>query len=223
MDLPTVPVAQKRIARMCQSAGKPCIIATQMLESMTRAATPTRAEVSDVANAVLDHADAVMLSGETAVGDNPVAAVDMMNRVVEAVQDYYDEIACPQAVLHPTSQTTAALAEAVRQVLASEPIAAVAVFTASGMTSRLLAKSRLTRPILGISNDEAVVRRMSLYYGVTAVRADAPEHTRDVLAMASRFCIQRGLASKGERIVVLSGRPIGERGSTNTLVIHEVG
>jgi len=222
MDLPAVPVAQKRIARLCQVAAKPCIIATQMLETMTNSPTCTRAEVSDVANAVLDDADAVMLSGETAVGKFPVRAVAMMDRIVEEVQTYYDETAAPSEVAGASAQTTAALAGAVRHVLESERIAAVAVFTATGTTARMLAKSRLPRPILAISQDLAAVRRMCLYYDVTSVRADAPQHTRDVLALASKFALRRGLAKKGQKLVVLSGRPIGAPGATNTLVVHTI-
>jgi len=222
MDLPAVPVAQKRIARLCQVAGKPCIIATQMLETMTNRPTPTRAEVSDVANAVLDDADAVMLSGETAVGKFPVRAVAMMDRIVEEIQAYYDETAAPSEVTGASAQTTAALAGAVRHILESERIAAVALFTATGTTARMLAKSRLPRPILAISQDPGAVRRMCLYYDVTSVQADAPQHTRDVLALAAKFALRRGLAKKGEKLVVLSGRPIGTPGATNTLVVHTI-
>jgi len=222
MDLPAVPVAQKRIAHLCQVAGKPCIIATQMLETMTHAPMPTRAEVSDVANAVLDHADAVMLSGETAVGEFPVEAVEMMNEVVEHVQAYYDRTARPSETAYSPARTTAALAGAVRAVLAAEDVAAVAVFTASGTTALALAKSRLPRPILAMSSDPAAVRRMCLYYGVESVYAEAPKHTRDVLALASKFAVERKIARPGQKLVVLSGRPIGQPGATNTLVVHTI-
>jgi len=222
MELPAVPIAQKRIARLCQQAGKPCIIATQMLETMTHSAVPTRAEVSDVANAVLDHADAVMLSGETAVGEFPVEAVGMMNRVVQHIQSYHDETYSPVAAQLKPLPTTAALAGAVRHVLEAEDIAAVAVFTATGATARMLAKCRLPRPIIAFSPDIAAVRRMCLYYGVFAARADAPKHTREVLDLAAKFAINAGIASKGEKIVVLTGRPIGQPGATNTLVVHSI-
>ncbi|MCD6303632.1 MAG: pyruvate kinase, partial [Planctomycetes bacterium] len=223
MDLPAVPVAQKRIAELAQRAGKCCIIATQMLETMTGSPSPTRAEVSDVANAVLDHADAVMLSGETAVGRFPVEAVRMMNRIVEHIQAYHDEHAQPVHIHYEAAPTTAALAAAVREVIAAEPIAAVAVYTATGATARMLAKSRLPRPILAMAPDEGVVRRMCLYYGVTARRADVPAHTRDVLALAEQFARETGVADDGDRIVVLSGRPLGRPNATNTLVVHRIG
>jgi pyruvate kinase len=222
MDLPAVPVAQKRIARLAQSAGKCCIIATQMLETMTHAPTPTRAEVSDVANAVLDHGDAVMLSGETAVGEFPVAAVRMMNEIVRETQAYHDETAEPVRLEYAPARTAAALAAAVREVMAVEDVAAVAVYTATGTTARMLAKSRLPRPILALAADRRVVRRMCLYYGVAARRAKAPEHTRDVLKLAEQFALELGVAKKGDRLVVVSGRPIGQAGATNTLVVHEI-
>ncbi|HUS91031.1 MAG TPA: pyruvate kinase [Phycisphaerae bacterium] len=223
MDLPAVPVAQKRIARLCQAAGTCCIIATQMLETMTHSPTPTRAEVSDVANAVLDHADAVMLSGETAVGEFPAAAVRMMNDIVRQTQAYHDETSAAVRVVHASARTVAALAAGVKAMLAAEDIAAVAVYTATGTTARLLAKSRLPCPILAMAADVAVVRRMCLYYGVAARQAPAPEHTREVLKLAERFAADLGVAKRGDRIVVVSGRPIGRPGAANTLVVHEVG
>jgi pyruvate kinase len=222
MDLPGVPVAQKRIARLAQRAGVCCIIATQMLETMTHAPTPTRAEVSDVANAVLDHADAVMLSGETAVGEFPVAAVRMMDEIVREIQAYHDETAEAVRVSCAAAATSAALASAVREIIATEEVAAVAVYTASGTTARMLAKSRLPCPILAIAPEQAVVRRMCLYYGVAARQAPAPEHTRDVLVLAEKFALDLGVAKRGDRIVVISGRPIGTPRATNTLVVHEI-
>lgn len=224
MDLPAVPVAQKRIAHLCQQAGKPCIVATQMLESMITSPTPTRAEVSDVANAVLDQADAVMLSGETAVGKYPVQAVEMMDRVVHAIESYHDQVCNPAPVQHAGAEVPAALASAVRDMLDRLDIAAVAVFTMSGASARLLSKSRLSRPILALSPRIASVRRMCLYYGVAAVvQTDPPEHTQDVLAIASRIAMEQSLARPGQRIIVISGRPIGQPGNTNTLVVHTLG
>ncbi|HAU37592.1 MAG TPA: pyruvate kinase [Phycisphaerales bacterium] len=223
MDLPAVPIAQKRIARLCRQAGKPCIIATQMLESMTACETPTRAEVSDVANAVLDHADAVMLSGETAVGKFPVEAASMMNRIVSAMQAYHDEQDAPAPPRTTGGRTVDALAHATREIVALGGLQAVAVFTATGATARLLAKNRLSCPILALSPTREVVRRTCLYYGVAAVQqADPPEHTREILAIASRLAVEKGLARRGDRILVVSGRPIGKPGHTNTLVVHTV-
>jgi len=222
MELPAVPVAQKRIARLCQQAGKPCIIATQMLESMITEPSPTRAEVSDVANAVLDQADAVMLSAETAAGKHPVAAVRTMNEVVAHIEAYHDETMEARRVDRAPARIEAALAWAAREIVVANDAAAVAVFTATGTTARLLAKSRLPCPILAMSPDRRAMRRAGLYYGVEPVQAEAPEHTRQVLAIASRHVMEKGLAKEGDHIVVLSGRPIGAPGATNTLVVHRV-
>ena len=223
MDLPAVPAAQKKIAALARKMGKVCIIATQMLESMTQSPTPTRAEVSDVANAVMDCTDAVMLSGETAVGKFPVEAVGMMNRIVEAAQDYHDHCSCRQPVGPSAGNTVRAIVSAVREVLSVTNVAVTAVFTVSGQTALLLAKGRLPSPILAISPDKHAVRRMCMYYGVDAFLAPAPEHTRDVLEIAERCALSRGLAKTGDNIVVLSGRPINASGAINTLVVHQAG
>jgi pyruvate kinase len=222
MDLPSVPIAQKRIARLCQQGGKSCIIATQMLDSMIRFPAPTRAEVSDVANAVLDHADAVMLSGETAVGKFPVEAVTMMNEIVSQIQAYHDETTTPGRVEYASARTEAAITAAVRAIMDEEDIAAVAVYTATGSTALLMAKNRLRCPILALSHDRATMRRTCLYYGVVAFHADQPEHTREILDLAARFALQSGIAGRGQKIVVISGRPVGLPGHTNTLVVHTI-
>jgi pyruvate kinase len=223
MDLPSVPIAQKRISRLCQRAGKPCIVATEMLESMIHSPTPTRAEVSDVANAVLDQADAVMLSGETAVGEYPVQAVEMMNRIAQAIEAHDDSSGVLVRMPVAGAEVPAAIASAAREMLSRLDIAAVAVFTITGATARLLSKSRLNCPILAMSPETASVRRMCLYYGVVAVsQTEPPVHTRDVLAIASRLAVELGLARAGQRLLVVSGRPIGEPGNTNTLVVHTI-
>jgi len=222
MELPSVPVAQKRIARLCRLRCKPCIIATQMLESMTASGTPTRAEVSDVANAVLDLTDAVMLSGETAVGQYPVEAVAMMDRIVSEIQSYHERTAGPDVVLTQAPEPLASLAKAVHEMTSLGKIAAIAAFTISGGTARVLSKQRPHCPILGISPDPGVVRRMCLYYGVQAMQAGLVEHTTDVLNLAEKFALDRGLAEPGDKIIVISGRPLGTRGATNSLVVHTV-
>ena len=224
MDLPAVPIAQKRIARLCQLKGKPCIIATQMLESMTTLPTPTRAEVSDVANAVQDLADAVMLSGETAVGNYPVAAVRMMDRIAAEMQSYHDrdQAIGPIQVLQ-APQTVASLAKAVHAITTAQPIAAIAAFTITGSTARILSKQRPQCPILGISPELAVVRQMCLYYGVLSMQTGLVEHTTEVLDLAAKFAIEQGVAEPGDNIIVISGRPLGKMGVTNTLVVHTIG
>ena len=223
MPLPQVPLEQKRLVEMCRSAGKPCIVATQMLESMVDRPGPTRAEAADIANAVLDGADALMLSAETAVGKNPVEVVKAMNDIAAAAEDYELAWRGPARVSYAPSPTTAALAAAVRAVIEQENIAAVAVFTATGTTAAVLAQHRLAQPILAMSPSQRVVRQMNLLFGVRPVRQAAPQHTRQVIAAAERHLKAKGLVRRGQKIVVLSGRPIGRPGSTNTLVVHRVG
>ncbi|MDX9719218.1 MAG: pyruvate kinase [Myxococcota bacterium] len=222
MDLPSVPVTQKRLVLKAAEAGKPCIVATQMLESMTQCAVPTRAEVSDVANAVLDHTDAVMLSGETAVGQFPEEAVRMMDRIVSETQAYHDETYHPCGLAVKAFPTTAGLANAVHQIMASDKIAAIAVFSNGGDSARMLSKARPACPILGLSSQLSTVRRMCLYYGVYSMRIDTPEHTSDLLRIAGQLAVEKELARPGDKLIVLSGRPLGQSGATNTLVVHTI-
>jgi len=223
MELPQVPVAQKRLVGLCRHRGKACIVATQMLESMTTHHTPTRAEVADVANAVLDGTDAVMLSGETAVGKYPVQTVAMMNDIAAAAESYETERPSDVRVECAPARTTAALAAAVRAVIERESIAAAVVMTATGTTASMLAKQRLGVPVLAMSPSLRVVRQMNLLYGVRPVLEPAPEHTRQVVDRAEEHLKTLGLAGPGDKIVVLSGRPIGQPGATNNLVVHEMG
>jgi len=176
-----------------------------------------------VANAVLDHADAVMLSGETAVGKYPVEAVKVMNAVVAETQAYHDETYQPTRVAYAPALTAASLAAAVREIAAAEDIAAVAVFTITGRTALMFAKQRLPLPILALTPERAALRRMCLYYGVRPVLAPMVEHTGEILSLASRFAVETGMAKAGQKMVVISGRPIGKAGATNTLVVHTVG
>lgn len=222
MPLPRVPMAQKRLVRLARERCKACIVATQMLESMTHRPTPTRAEATDIANAVLDGADTLMLSGETAVGAYPAQAVAMMNDIAAEAEAYEAEH-CPEVrVEYAPARTTAALAAAVRAVVQREDIAAAVVFTATGTTANVLAKQRLTIPILAMSPSLRVARQMKLLYGVRPVAEPIPEHTGDVLARGEAHLKAGHLAKPGDKIVVLSGRPIGQPGATNNLVVYTV-
>jgi len=163
-----------------------------------------------------------MLSGDPAVGKLPVEAVTVMNDIVASIQAYHDQTAEPVRVAYATAPTTAALAAAVREIIAAEKIAAIAVFTITGATARMFSKHRVGCPILGLSPQIETVRRMCLYYGVEPMQAAMPQHTRDVLSAASDFAVQRGIAKRGDKIIVISGRPLGEPGNTNTLVVHAI-
>ncbi len=234
MALPEVPLAQKHLVRLCERAGKCCIIATQMLESMTTCPTPTRAEVSDVANAVLDGADAVMLSGETAVGKYPVKAVRMMTEIARRVE----KPTFPLEVGFSPSRRfadaldgragagvgapTVAVVRAVHTLVHNEDVRAVVAYTLTGNTALMLGKMRLPVPILALTPNKRVMQQACLFYGVQACTAELVEHTRDVLTVAAKQIRKLRWARRGQKIVVVSGRPLGKPGTTNTLVVHTV-
>ncbi len=221
MDLTEVPVAQKKITALCQQKGKPCVIATQMLESMTSAATPTRAEVSDVANAVLDLADAVMLSGETSVGINPAHTVATMNAIVAQMQAYHDKTAKPCRVENSEIPVTAALANSVHALCECLDLSAVCVWTNTGETARLLAKTRIPRPIVALSCDLTTVRKMCLCYGVESrLASHVPTHTRELFTLFENVGEELEIfTAAGDRYALLSGRPLDAPGQTNNLAV----
>lgn len=222
MDYPTVPVTQKSIARKCELSGTPCIIATEMLESMISSPRPTRAEVSDVANAVFDRVDAVMLSAESSIGKYPVAAVSTMQRTVAAADAFQDKYGHPVQLALSEASTTAALAGALREIMRQQSIAAVAVFTVSGTTARLIAKNRPPCPIVALSSQAATLRRCCLFHGVIPQAAETPRDTIDAVRMASRICTELGVARPGERVIVLAGHPFDLPGNTNGLVVMTI-
>ena len=222
MDFPSVPITQKTIARKCENAGKPCIIATEMLESMIHSQRPTRAEVSDVANAVFDRVDAIMLSAESAIGQYPVAAVTAMRRTVMPADVYQDKYGGPVHLSLQKASTTAAITGAVNEIMEMQTVAVVAIFTVSGMTAQLLAKNRPPCPILALSSDSHTLRRCCLYHGVRPHKVETPRDTIDAVRLASRTCTELQLAKPGERVLVLAGYPFDVPGNTNGLVVIRV-
>ncbi|MGF1581813.1 MAG: pyruvate kinase [Gemmataceae bacterium] len=222
MDFPTVPIVQKTIARKCQAAGKPCIIATEMLESMISSPRPTRAEVSDVANAVFDRADAVMLSGESSIGQYPVEAVQVMARTVVAAEQFLDRYGETEGTVLHESGTTAALAASVSTVMKTQEIVAIATFTAEGTTARLLSKNRPKCSILGLSATEPVARLSCLYYGVVPQVVKLPDTVEQLLEDINSVVQDLDLAKPGDRIAVLTGHPVGTTGNTQALIVEEV-
>ena len=217
MDFPLVPIAQKRIARACTRQSKPCIIATEMMESMVHSKTPTRAEVSDVANAVLDGADAVMLSAETAIGKNPIDTVRMMSRTITATLSAPDLLPPVTEDLFGELQ----IAKAVKQMIGVHEIAVAAVFVQSGETVKALAKIQLPCPILAITPTVEMRRRMTLYRGVHAVDcARPPQDLADLLRMADEAAIDCGLATSGEKLMLVSNTSPHVPWAVEGLVIH---
>lgn len=224
-----VPLAQKRIIEVANLYGRPVITATQMLESMIESARPTRAEASDVANALLDGTDAVMLSGETAVGRYPIEAVEAMVRIgteIERSQAFAtrpDREAPRQRRLRaggtPTEHAIAAATVEAARLLGAP---AVVTFTRSGFTPRLVSSYRPPLPILGVSNDPVVYRQLSLVWGVHPVLSHGEVTYESLLARASEYLLERGIAKHGDRIAVTAGVPFHVRGTTNLLRVEEL-
>jgi pyruvate kinase len=218
-----VPLAQKRIVRAMRARGKPVIVATQMLESMINAPSPTRAEASDVAGAVFDGADAVMLSAETAAGQYPIEAVDMMDRIVTRVEQddgwrLITDTACPA----PDTSISGAIAGAASQVARSIGAAAIVAFTASGKTALRVARARPVPPIMGIVPDASTARRLSVAWGVHAVVSSETRSMGDAVIHAAKLARTEGFAKLGDPIVVAAGIPFGHAGSTNSLRVVSV-
>ncbi len=218
-----VPAIQKRIIRASRAAGKPVIVATQMLESMISAPTPTRAEASDVANAVYDGTDAVMLSAETASGDYPVEAVTIMDRICRQAESdpMFRSIAAAQVIEHQCT-TADAITAAARQVADTVDAAAIVTFTTSGATTLRAARERPTVPILCLAPTVETARHVSLAYGVRAVHLPGIKTFAETEEAACRIAREVGLANKGQMLAITGGVPLGTPGSTNILRIAEV-
>lgn len=227
VELPpeAVPPLQNRIVATARQYGKPVVVATQMLESMIHAPTPTRAEVTDVATAIYDGADAVMLSAESAAGEYPLESVEMMDRIAESVERdpiYTARIHFTEIKLEPT--TADALAGSARQIAHTVSATAMLCYTSSGSTARRIARERPPVPVLAMSASMTTARRLGLLWGVHAV------HTRDVSSFeemvekAKRMALRHKLARGGERVVMMAGIPFKTAGSTNVLhVVRLVG
>lgn len=215
-----VPSLQKQIVRACRQAGKPVVVATQMLESMMWAPIPTRAEASDVAAAVYDGVDAVMLSGETASGNYPTEAVEMMERIIRDVEadPHYRDLIEAQ---HPKPQPTAAdaICEAMRTVALSLPIVATVTFTSSGFTSLRAARERPKAPILSITPHIETARRLALVWGVHCVQSEDISRVSQMVNNACRFALRDGFAAGGQPLCIIAGMPFGTAGTTNLLHI----
>ena len=213
-----VPPAQKRIVETARLLGRPVVVATQMLESMIKSPSPTRAEVSDVATAIYDGADAVMLSAESAAGDWPVESVAMMDSIAIAVENdpgYSARIHF--TVTRPDGTTADALSEAAKDIAKTVGARVITCFTSSGSTARRIARERPSVPLLVMTDNETTARRLGLLWGTHAL------HTRDVTSFeemvgkARRMALRHGFAKAGDRCVVMAGVPFGTPGSTNVL------
>jgi pyruvate kinase len=224
MPLEKVPGVQKQMTRQARWAGKPVVVATQMLESMINSPVPTRAEVSDVATAIFEGADAVMLSAESAAGQYPAEAVGMMNRIAEEVEHdpTYRTIVTAQRA-EPEATGADAIADAARQIAETLDLSAIICWTSSGSTGLRVARERPKSPIVALSPNLTTGRKLSLVWGVHCVVTEDAHDLDDMVDRASRIAFSEGFAKAGERVIVVAGVPLGTPGATNMLRLAFVG
>ena len=235
MDVAQVPIIQKDLVRRSRLASKPVIVATQMLQTMIDSPVPTRAEVSDVANAIFDGTDAVMLSGETSIGKFPTETVSTMAHVAKETEAYLDTQPDPVGAAYrgpdkPDLRLSAAIARGVRQIVQDVKPKAVFVYSRTGMTARIFSKHRFPVPIVALSHDHRALRRMALHYGVMPVELNAPRDLRELVARIDELVLDLKLgdagdriAKVGDRIVVVAGASLGTPGAMNGIVLHTIG
>jgi pyruvate kinase len=224
MPLEKVPGIQKQITRTARRAGKPVVVATQMLESMISSPVPTRAEVSDVATAIFDGADAVMLSAESAAGQFPVEAVATMNRIAEEVEseDTYHMIMQAQHA-EPEATGADAIAAAARQIAETLELSAIVCWTSSGSTGLRVARERPNVPVVAISPNVSTGRKLSVAWGIHCIVAEDARDQDDMVNRACRLAFKDGFAKAGRRVIIVAGVPLGTPGATNMLRIAFVG
>ena len=220
MPVERVPLLQKLITRKSRAAGKPVVVATQMLESMITSPVPTRAEVSDVATAVFDGADAIMLSAESAVGQYPLEAIGMMNRIAVEVENDPTYDAIVHATQTPPQATGAdAIAAATHAVADTMKLAAIICYTATGSTALRVARERPNLPVIGLSPVLGTARRLAVVWGVHCVLSADPENQADMVRKACRVAYDEDFCKPGEGVVITAGVPLGSPGATNMIRI----
>jgi pyruvate kinase len=224
MPLEKVPGVQKMMTRSGRAAGKPVVVATQMLESMITSPVPTRAEVSDVATAIFEGADAVMLSAESAAGQYPVEAVATMNRIAEEVENdpLFRNILDAQRA-EPEATGADAIADAARHIADTLDLAAVICWTSSGSTGLRVARERPRPPVIALSPNMSTGRRLAVVWGVHCVVTEDAHDQDDMVDRACRIAFKEGFAKTGQRVIVVAGVPLGTPGATNMLRIAYVG
>ncbi|MBT4483150.1 MAG: pyruvate kinase, partial [Candidatus Latescibacteria bacterium] len=217
-----VPLIQKHLINSCNKAGKPVITATQMLESMISNPRATRAETSDVANAVIDGSDAVMLSGETAVGKYPIVAVETMKRIIDGVEEQVGKgHSFTNVILDNPNIEDAVTAAACRaaEVLNAKVIVA---YTQSGSTAMRLSKYRPRTRIIALTPFEEIRRRISIYWGIRSILVHDIQNTDSMADTAENLIVKNGHARKGDIIVITLGTPLNEPGTTNLVNVHRI-
>ncbi len=215
-----VPLIQKRIINRCNERGLPVITATQMLESMVINPRPTRAEVNDVSNSILDGTDAVMLSAETSVGAFPIEAVQMMARIALETEANYHTAGPP---IHKHRSLAQAVSHAARALAEDTNVQAIVVFTRSGNSARLISKDRPRVPILAYTPSEPVYHQLALWWGVWPYRISMQGTTEDLIALVEQCLQEDKLVQQGEYVVIMGGMPIASQARTNFVKLHRVG
>ncbi|HET7627800.1 MAG TPA: pyruvate kinase [Bacillales bacterium] len=219
-----VPLVQKDLIRKCNTRGKPVITATQMLDSMQRNPRPTRAEASDVANAIFDGSDAVMLSGETAAGQYPVEAVKTMSKIALRTETAiaYDDL-FDKSMRDSETTITDAISQSVTHTALKLNVSAVITATESGHTARMIAKYRPKSPIVAVTNSERVKRQLMLVWGVVPQLGETASSTDEMLDIAVEEALNSGIVRHGDLVVISAGVPVGQTGTTNLMKVHVVG
>lgn len=226
MDLAEVAILQKHIIQKCSEFGKPVIVATQMLQSMIQEPVPTRAEVSDVANAIIDKADAVMLSGETAVGSYPAEAVKMMNRIARKTNAYLktqDDSSEDLIKYKGPLNRKATIARGVHQMARDMGAKFIITWTHSGGSTVFLSQQRIEVPLIAFGENVNRLRQMSILYGVTPIYMKQPASGSRFIAAVDKLMLKEKWAKKGDPIIIVASDPITKRGITNRVVVHLVG
>jgi pyruvate kinase len=221
IPLENVPLVQKDIIKRCNFVGKPVITATQMLMSMVSGPQPTRAEVTDVANAILDGTDAIMLSEETAIGNYPLEAVETMNKIalrVEKAIDYEKILSERSLSVKPNNPD--AISHATCQVALDLKAKAIVTFTLSGSTARMVSRYRPPIPIIAASTQDSTVRKLALSWGVYPFKSDELENTDDMIEKSKKIALKTGLANSGDKIIITAGIPFKIPGTTNLLKVE---
>lgn len=218
-----VPLVQKQIIKLCNQAGKPVITATQMLESMVQNARPTRAEAADVANAILDGTDAVMLSGETAAGQYPVEAVQTMARIALRTEGELFRRGNAQRDFDPPRNTTEVVARAAADIACELRAAAILCSTTSGGTARMVAKYRPRVPILAVTNYEPTIRQLALTWGVTSLLIGPVSDTDTMMASTVNAALHARRIKVGDQVILTAGIPVNNPGTTNLIKVHTAG
>jgi pyruvate kinase len=221
LPLEEVPIVQKRAIELARRWAKPVIVATQVLESMIDNPRPTRAEASDCANAVLDGADAVMLSGETSVGKYPIETVKTMARIIESTEEHGLERVPPLGTKPKTRG--GAITRAAVEISDQLDAKYICAFTQSGDSARRLSRLRPIKPVFAFTPVEHVRNQLSMTWGIQPVLVNTVGHTDEMTAQVDRSLLELGVVEDGDIVVIVAGSPPGQAGSTNSLKVHKVG